>query len=502
MSDINLSVGLHTGNAKKDADNLVRSLDDIISRGKLLTETNRSIRVSTDRVSSGFKFATVFMDKYGDSIRKLAGTGGVFTTNAASMRDVLESTVSSFSRAAQAISTYERSLGGLGNASSRASAQANSHRDAVAAAANAAANSGASQRALSDSLGRLTSKYAPLNTAITNAAKALKALEKAERAGKISSDTLAEARRGVAKAIETANSALSGGASASRAAVSETERLVKSYDGMHNKIRQLRADLIALNTAEVKATMTRQQHARITAEAKSRFESASAAAKRSTSDTAALAASVNRLASSYSPAITRSEQLNRDIQQLSRAVASGAGNVEHYRRALANAQRELSSLSPTLTRTQRALQAFSGGIRAADRGLIGASRSAGALNPILSDQVGFFRFAGRAAALYISSLVTSKLLDTNLSLMALNESLKAIAGSSTSAARSMEMLTNTADQLGYTTLELGKGYKLISASARGTALEGEAIDAIFKSVTSSSRALGLSAADTEGSLRA
>lgn len=501
MSDINLSVGLHTGDAKKDADNLVRSLDDIINKGKLLVSTNTSIRRSTDAISTGFKFATSYLEKYGTSISTLTATSGTFVNDANKVRDVLTTTSSSLGAIAASIDGYKGKLSDLSGASTEAASKMTAYKEAVKEASDVAAKS-KGEGELSAALTRLTTKYAPLNTAINNTTKALKTLQNAEKAGKISGATLAEAKNNIAKATEAANAALSGSAKVVSDDSKSIERLAKTYDSVNYKLEQYRKDLALAQEVEARSTNNKQQLSRVIAALNAKIAEMSGTTKRAKADTESLANSMSKLAGQYSPAITRSEQLNNDIRQLSSAIASGTGNVDHYKRSLAAAKKELADMSPVVSRSISALQAFSGGIRTSERGLIGAARGAKALNPVLSDQVGFFRFAGRAAALYVSSLVTSKLLDTNLSLMALNESLKAIAGSSQGAARSMEMLTNTADQLGYTTLELGKGYKLISASARGTALEGEAIDAIFKSITSSSRALGLSAADTEGSLRA
>ena len=123
-------------------------------------------------------------------------------------------------------------------------------------------------------------------------------------------------------------------------------------------------------------------------------------------------------------------------------------------------------------------------------------------NAILSDQAGFWRFALRGALLYFSSLATTQLVDTNIQMMALEQSLIAISDTSEQAASKMSFLREVGNQLGYTVLELGSGYKNLTAAARGTALEGSAIDAIFRTVAESSRTLGLSVADTEGSLRA
>lgn len=162
----------------------------------------------------------------------------------------------------------------------------------------------------------------------------------------------------------------------------------------------------------------------------------------------------------------------------------------------------LNKTASSHAKTASAVNSHSSAVDRLNRPLLGAARTNERLNPILSDQVGFWRFAGRAAALYFSSLLTTKLVDTITEMQSLNQSLIAVAGTTEGGARAMQFLKETGDELGYTTLDLAKGYKLLAASSKETILEGGATEAIFKSVVSASRALGLSANDTEGSLRA
>lgn len=227
--------------------------------------------------------------------------------------------------------------------------------------------------------------------------------------------------------------------------------------------------------------------------------------------------SINKVAGNFNPLIASLNELNIKITSTGRIAtetkiklnALGAPiNLGPIINSLANLIQKMDQS----TRSVQKLRADLNSIRMPrlnprpiqdiQRPLMGAARSARELNPILSDQVGFWRFAGRAAALYGASLATTQLLDTVIAMEALEQSLIAITGSQIEAASTMGFLKDTAEELGFTTISLGKGYKLISAAAKGTILEGDAIDAVFKSIVSSSRALGLSADDTVGSLRA
>ena len=82
----------------------------------------------------------------------------------------------------------------------------------------------------------------------------------------------------------------------------------------------------------------------------------------------------------------------------------------------------------------------------------------------------------RGAALYLSALATRDLVDVNIQMIGLKESLVAVTGSTNAAAESMAFLKGTAKELGFTVLELATGYKNLTAASKGTALEGEATD--------------------------
>jgi len=80
--------------------------------------------------------------------------------------------------------------------------------------------------------------------------------------------------------------------------------------------------------------------------------------------------------------------------------------------------------------------------------------------------------------------------------------LKTVTGSQAGAAREMRFLQGLAGGLGLEFRGLAKDYAGVAAASKGTKLEGAETQKIFKSVASASAALGLSADDTSGVLRA
>ena len=207
--------------------------------------------------------------------------------------------------------------------------------------------------------------------------------------------------------------------------------------------------------------------------------------------------------------------LRSDLNVLSKAKKAGAISAAEYSRALmginntlmkakgtlAGSTKSVDKHTNSLDRGTKAVNKYSASVNKGSRAAYRAASANKANNAILSDQIGFWRFAGRSAALYFSNLATQTLIDVNMQMFALEQSLVSVTGSTNAAAEAMEFLRETGDQLGFTVLDLATGYKNLSAAAKGTALEGKATDAIFRTIVESSRTLGLSVADTEGSLR-
>lgn len=82
----------------------------------------------------------------------------------------------------------------------------------------------------------------------------------------------------------------------------------------------------------------------------------------------------------------------------------------------------------------------------------------------------------------------------------LNKSLRAITGTTEEYAKAKAFLTEISEENGAEILSLQKSYVKFTAAAKGTKLEGEKANTVFKKITKSASLLGLSTADTEGIL--
>lgn len=113
----------------------------------------------------------------------------------------------------------------------------------------------------------------------------------------------------------------------------------------------------------------------------------------------------------------------------------------------------------------------------------------------------FGGLAGIAGGLSLAQFGKS-IFDAAVAADALQRSFIAISGSQTGAAEYVSYLRTEADRLGQSFYDLAPAFKNIAAAARGTALEGEPVRKVFSAIAEASTALGMSTADTEGSLRA
>lgn len=93
-------------------------------------------------------------------------------------------------------------------------------------------------------------------------------------------------------------------------------------------------------------------------------------------------------------------------------------------------------------------------------------------------------------------------LDVALQFDTINRALKATLGSADAAADELAFLRDVTDTLGLNLLTTAKSYSKFLAATRGTAIEGEATREIFLGISEAASALGLSAPDAEGALRA
>ena len=84
----------------------------------------------------------------------------------------------------------------------------------------------------------------------------------------------------------------------------------------------------------------------------------------------------------------------------------------------------------------------------------------------------------------------------------LGRSYEQIFGSTARARAEMEFITKTSNRLGLETLDLAKSYQSLSASTKGTVLEGQATREVFEAVSRAMSTLGKSSAETDRALTA
>lgn len=98
--------------------------------------------------------------------------------------------------------------------------------------------------------------------------------------------------------------------------------------------------------------------------------------------------------------------------------------------------------------------------------------------------------------------IGADILNTSIAFESLKTSLDASVGSIDKGTQSLGLLISESERLGTPLQASIEGFKQISASAKGTALEGENLTNIFKSVQEASTVLQLSVDDTNGVFRA
>ena len=107
-------------------------------------------------------------------------------------------------------------------------------------------------------------------------------------------------------------------------------------------------------------------------------------------------------------------------------------------------------------------------------------------------------FAAAAGAL----AVAKDFLDAGIAAEMLGKKLQAATGSIEAAGNAQKFLRTESERLGLVFMDQVKSYSSLAAAARGTTLEGKETEKIFTAVTTASTALGLSADETSGALRA
>jgi lambda family phage tail tape measure protein len=135
-------------------------------------------------------------------------------------------------------------------------------------------------------------------------------------------------------------------------------------------------------------------------------------------------------------------------------------------------------------------------------GLGALERGGGQASSSLSALASSARMLGPAMAGISVFAFTKSIFDAGLAVDSLNRSFTAIFGDAQLAAQELAFVRSESDRLGQSFYVLAPQFKQISAAAKGTSLEGEAIHKVFSAITEASTALGMTADNTSGALNA
>lgn len=108
----------------------------------------------------------------------------------------------------------------------------------------------------------------------------------------------------------------------------------------------------------------------------------------------------------------------------------------------------------------------------------------------------------RAFTALVGIQTARKIIQIGNAFIGYDNALTAALGSTREARAAMAFVREEADRLGLPVDKLAEGFTKLSASARGTALEGRPLREIFSSINEAARVMNLSTAETEGVLRA
>lgn len=110
--------------------------------------------------------------------------------------------------------------------------------------------------------------------------------------------------------------------------------------------------------------------------------------------------------------------------------------------------------------------------------------------------------AGLAGAVYAVVASIKAINQAGLEMERINLTLLSVTGSTKAAGVEFDFVSREADRLGLNLQKTAQSYSQLMAASKGTKLEGQSTRDIFVAVAEASTALGLSAADNEGILRA
>lgn len=131
-----------------------------------------------------------------------------------------------------------------------------------------------------------------------------------------------------------------------------------------------------------------------------------------------------------------------------------------------------------------------------------AKSTAANLKSVASDGANLSGVFGKLGGVLATAFTGRELVATITHMDSLDRGFKAILGSGEAAAAEMAFLKKTSNELGLELQSAGKSYLSLTASTKGTALEGAKTREVFTSVARAMSVLGKSADETENAFRA
>lgn len=241
------------------------------------------------------------------------------------------------------------------------------------------------------------------------------------------------------------------------------------------------------------------------------------------------ALSPQQLKNSISGLVKNLNQLSQASKVTGKDFAAIGADLGGLQRLTGLSAAEFGKLQSKMMQTQaaeaqeRALRgiAKAAGLTNAEIQKLGASMnvSQAGINSVIgktqgaADAMGGLVAIGRTAAGVFGGMIFAQLamqlselpgqvIQAGIAFDSLERSMYAVTGSATAAAETLGWIREEADRLGQNFYTIAPEFKNIAAAARGTAMEGQNVREMFSAIVGASTALGLSADDTHGTLRA
>lgn len=268
-----------------------------------------------------------------------------------------------------------------------------------------------------------------------------------------------------------------------KAAEKEADKAAKALERSQAAVVKLN---LAAGAAGVNTGNLAERKAQLAAEtdkARAKVDALNVSLQQASAAERNLAAGANSVNSAFATLNIRSaEKIRADIEAVNQALVRLAGNSKvsgaDFDRAYAGAQTRLAALRAELSGTEAA----AGKTSTAVSGL-GVS------------------LGGLAAGIGLAA-VGREFITANVAAESLERTLVQLTGSGSAAAAEVEYLKTTADRLGLSVQDASRAYVSLTASAKGTSLEGAGTRQVFEAVAGAMSKLGKSSADTEGALLA